>query len=258
MLKPRIIPCLLIQDGGLVKTVNFGNPKYVGDPLNTVRIFNEKQVDEIMILDIDATVVGKEPDYALISALASECRMPLCYGGGIKNVEQIEQIISLGVEKVSLSSVIQEDPGLITRAAERVGSQSVVVCLDVKKHWNSYRIFTHHGKKRIKADFLPFVQQMERLGAGELVINVIDRDGTMTGYDQNLIAGVWEKIGIPLTVLGGAGSYQDMSELVKRFGVIGLGAGSLFVFKGKFRAVLIQYPGKSEKLALQQMNPLQG
>jgi cyclase len=257
MLRPRIIPCLLVKNGGLVKTVNFSSPKYVGDPINAVRIFNEKEVDELMVLDIDATVHGREPDYNLIKNLAAECRMPLSYGGGVKSVEQIERIISLGVEKVALSSVAIQEPDLVAQAAEHVGSQSIVVVIDVRKSPNlgNYEVFTHNGSKATGLRPELLVRQMEQLGAGEVVINSIDRDGAMKGYDMHLVAHVREATALPLTVLGGAGSLNNISSLIRAYGIIGAGAGSLFVFKGVYRAVLINYPNRVEKdLLIRQAN----
>lgn len=252
MLRPRLIPCLLVHNGGLVKTVNFGNPKYVGDPINAVRIYNEKEVDELLVIDIDATVNGAEPDYRLISHLASECRMPLCYGGGVHTVAQIEKIISLGVEKVAVSSAAVDNPKLISVAASRVGSQSVVVGIDVKKTGLSrrYEVVTHNGSCRTGLNPVELARQMAELGAGEILINSVDRDGEMKGYDLNLIEHVRQSVDIPLTVLGGAGSLDDLKELINRYGIIGAAAGSLFVFKGKYRAVLINYPNNAEKEAL--------
>ena len=252
MFRPRLIPCLLLLNGGLVKTVNFGNPKYVGDPINAVRIYNEKEVDELVVLDIDATVKGAEPDYQLISHLASECRMPLCYGGGVRTVAQIEKIISLGVEKVAVSSAAVENPALISEAASRVGSQSVVVVIDVKKSGllRCYEVVTHNASRRTGLNPIEFARQMADFGAGEIVINSVDRDGEMNGYDLGLIEQVWQAIHLPLTVLGGAGSIDDLKELISRFGIIGAAAGSLFVFKGKYRAVLINYPNRTEKETL--------
>jgi len=252
MLHPRLIPCLLVQNGGLVKTVNFANPKYVGDPINAVRIFNEKEVDELVVLDIDATIKRDEPDYQLISHLASECRMPLCYGGGVQTVTQIEKIISLGVEKVAVSSAVIENPKLISDAAIRVGSQSLVVVIDVRKTGllRRHEVVTHNGSRRTGFNPVEFASYMAELGAGEIVINSVDRDGEMKGYDLDLVEQVRQKINLPLTVLGGAGSLDDFRELVDRFGLIGAAAGSLFVFKGKYRAVLINYPNRAEKEAL--------
>lgn len=252
MLRPRITPCLLVKNGGLVKTVNFGNPKYVGDPINAVKIFNEKEVDEIMVVDIDATVQKREPDYVLIKNLAVECRMPLCYGGGVKTVKQIEEIISLGVEKVAISSAAIGNPDLIAKAAATVGSQSIVVVMDVKKDNSreSYELFIHNGRKGTGLGPVEFAKTAERLGAGELVVNSIDCDGLMKGYDLQLARKVRDAINIPITVLGGAGSLKDIAALIESFGTIGAAAGSLFVFKGSFRAVLINYPSRSEKDAL--------
>lgn len=249
MLYPRIIPCLLIHDKGLVKTVKFKNAKYVGDPLNAVRIFNEKEVDELIVLDIDASVSNYEPNYKIIQNIASECRMPLCYGGGIKTVEQAQKIFSLGVEKIAISSIAVENPLIISDIAKRVGNQSVIIVLDVKKKvlQNKYEIFTHNGLRNTGIDAIKFVKECENLGAGEIVINSIDNDGVMNGYDLKLINTIRENINIPLTVLGGAGSLEDIGKLISTFGIIGAAAGSIFVFKGKYKAVLINYPNKIEK-----------
>jgi len=252
MLRPRITPCLLVKNGGLVKTVNFGNPKYVGDPINAVKIFNEKEVDEIIVVDIDASVLQHEPDYVLIKNLVAECRMLLCYGGGVKTVGQVEEIISLGVEKVAISSAAIGNPDLIAQAAAVVGSQSIVVVMDVKKvnSRESYELFIHNGRKGTGLSPVEFARTAEYLGAGELVINSIDCDGLMTGYDLQLARKVRDATNLPITVLGGAGSLKDIAALIELFGTIGAAAGSLFVFKGSFRAVLINYPSRSEKDAL--------
>lgn len=249
MLRPRLIPCLLVHNGGLVKTVNFGAPKYVGDPINAVRIYNEKEVDELVVLDIDATVKDAEPDYQLISHLASECRMPLCYGGGVRTVAQIEKIISLGVEKVAISSAAVESPALISDAASRVGSQSVVVVIDVKKTGllRRYEVVTHNGTHKTGFNPVEFAERVAELGAGEIVVNSVDRDGEMKGYDLDLVEQIRQAVHLPLTVLGGAGSLGDVKELINRYGIVGAAAGSLFVFKGKYRAVLINYPNRAEK-----------
>lgn len=249
MLRPRLIPCLLVHNGGLVKTVNFDDPKYVGDPINAVRIYNEKEVDELVVLDIDATVKRAEPDYQLITHLASECRMPLCYGGGVRTMAQIEKIISLGVEKVAISSAAVESPTLITDAALRLGSQSVVVVMDVKKVGllRRYEVVTHNGTHNTGFNPVEFAQRMAELGAGEIVVNSVDRDGEMKGYDLDLFEQIRQAINLPLTILGGAGSLRDIEELINRYGIVGAAAGSLFVFKGKYRAVLINYPNHKEK-----------
>lgn len=249
MLRPRIIPCLLIQNGGLVKTVRFADPKYVGDPINAVRIFNEKEVDELIVADIDATALGREPNYALISNLAAECRMPLCYSGGVKTPEQVERIISLGVEKVAISGAAVQTPELIYQSAQRVGNQSIVVVLDVRRTGllRRYEVFTRNGSRATGLSPVDFARKAESLGAGEILVNSIDHDGMMKGYDTVLIDQVREAVNVPLSVLGGAGTLSDIGELIKRYGIIGAAAGSLFVFKGKYRAVLIQYPTRIEK-----------
>ena len=248
MLKPRIIPCLLVSDKGLVKTVNFKNPKYVGDPINAVRIFNEKRVDELMVLDIDASAENREPDYKMIANLAAECRMPLCYGGGVKTVEQAHRIFSLGVEKIAISSAAIEDPDLVCKIAQEVGSQSIVAILDVKKRLlGGYQIFIKNGKINSNKKPIEFVQELERLGVGEIIINSIDNDGVMKGYDLNLVDQIRKIVKVPLTILGGAGKLEDIGELVSKYGIIGAAAGSLFVFKGIYKAVLINYPSREEK-----------
>ncbi len=252
MLRPRIIPCLLVHKGGLVKTVGFAEPKYVGDPLNAVRIFNEKEVDELMVVDIDASRHGREPDYKLIANLALECRMPLSYGGGVKTVEQFDRLIGLGVEKVAISSAAVDTPDLIGKAAARVGSQSVVVVIDVKKTGllRKPEVVTLNATRRTGLEPAEWAARMQQLGAGEIVLNNVDRDGEMKGYDLDLVDHIRQATSLPLTVLGGAGTLADLRALVDRHGIIGAAAGSLFVFKGKFRAVLINYPDRAEKDAL--------
>jgi cyclase len=248
MLRPRIIPCLLVHDKGLVKTVQFKSPKYVGDPINAVRIFNEKESDELMVLDIDASKENRDPDYKLIENLAAECRMPLCYGGGVKTVDQAHRIFSLGVEKIAISSIVLQDPKIVSSIADRVGSQSVVVVLDVKKKlFGGYEIYTHNGRRATGKNPIDFAIEMQKLGAGEIVINSIDQDGMMNGYDLELVNRVRKVIDIPMSVLGGAGSLSDISALINQHGIIGACAGSLFVFKGIYKAVLINYPTWDEK-----------
>ena len=255
MLRPRIIPSLLLHDKGLVKTVNFKSPKYVGDPINAVRIFNEKEADELAFFDIDATVLDKEPDYILIEKIANQSRMPLCYGGGVKTVEQAQRIFGLGIEKIALSSAVIQSPQLVTQIADRVGSQSVIVVLDIKKKLlGGYEIYTHNGKQSTGINPITFAKELEQLGAGELIINSIDQDGLMKGYDMNLIDKIAEAISIPLTVLGGAGSISDIEKVIDKHGVIGVSAGSLFVFKGPYKAVLINYPTQSEKNRIFKIN----
>ncbi|MBD3760741.1 AglZ/HisF2 family acetamidino modification protein [Rhizorhabdus sp.] len=250
MLRPRVIPCLLLEDGDLIKTVRFERDKYIGDPINAVRIYNEKEVDELVVLDINASRDGREPDFALIGKLAAECRMPLCYGGGISTPAQVERLVSLGVEKVATSSAALADPGLIRRAADMVGSQSVVAVLDVAKRKHGYEVVTLRGTRPTGLDPVEAARRMQGAGAGEIVINAIDRDGTMAGYDLDLARLVHQAIDIPMTFLGGAGSVDHIGDLVGTLGVVGAGAGSLFVFKGVYRAVLINYPSVAVKAAI--------
>lgn len=253
MLRPRIIPCLLVHRNGLVKTVEFDAPKYVGDPLNAVRIFNEKEVDELFIADIDATVERREPNYDSIRQWAFECRMPLAYAGGVRTVDQVERIVSLGVEKVVIGSAAITDPKLINTASVRVGSQSVVVVIDARRAGVARAAEVYHQRGRLKTGLAAaeFAKRMQDEGAGEIIIQCIDRDGRMNGYDQELIQEVRSAVDIPLTALGGASSLDDMRSVVQRNGPIGVAAGSLFVFKGKYRAVLISYPTKQEKISIQ-------
>ncbi len=248
MLRPRITPCLLISDGGLVKTVRFEAPKYVGDPINAVKIFNEKEADELIVLDIDATVEGRAPNERLISQFASECRMPLCYGGGITTVEQVKRIIGLGVEKIALGAAASMNPELIAATAREIGSQSVVVVLDVRRtKAGHYQVFTHNGTRNTSLDPATAARDAELLGAGEILVNSIDHDGVMKGYDLELAARLRTATRLPLSILGGAGSLADITQLIGRCGVVGAAAGSLFVFKGAYKAVLINYPGHAQK-----------
>lgn len=251
MLRPRIIVSLLIHEKGLVKTVRFKDPKYIGDPINAVKIFNEKEVDELAIFDIDATVRNLEPSYDLIEKLANQSRMPICYGGGVKTVEQARKIFNLGVEKIAFSSSIIQNLDLVREVSEKVGSQSVVVVLDVKKKiMGGYEIYTHNGRKRTGLDPLKFSKLAQESGAGEIVINSIDNDGVMNGFDLNLVRKVREVISVPFTALGGAGSFNDIEEIIANNGIMGVAAGSLFVFTGKYKAVLINYPDRKERDSL--------
>ena len=243
MLRSRIIPCLLLHEGGLVKTRQFKDPKYVGDPLNAVKIFNEKEVDELMFIDIDASARKQTPNYSLLKKISIESRMPVCYGGGIASVQQAIEIVSLGFEKVSVSSAALVNPDLISSMAKAIGSQSVVLTLDVKKNKikPGYSVFTHNGQKKSKINFLDFCRQAMELGVGEIVINSIDRDGEMCGYDIQLAKSVRNSVNTPLTILGGAGNTGHMQKLIDDVGLVGAAAGSMFVFKGPYRAVLINY-----------------
>jgi cyclase len=251
MLRPRIIASLLIKDSSLVKTTKFKNPRYLGDPMNAIRIFNEKEVDELSVFDISATVNGKEPNFKMIENFAEECTMPLCYGGGITNVEEAQQIFALGVEKIAISSAAFTNPKLISELSNKVGSQSVVVVLDLKKKlFGGYDVFTHCGSRCIGHNPVELIRKFQDMGAGEIVINNMNEDGMMSGYDFSLVEMFRNATSLPLTVLGGAGSIEDIGKLIEKFGIIGAAAGSKFVYKGKLKGVLINYPNNIEKREL--------
>lgn len=256
MLRSRIIPYLLIHNKGLVKTTGFREPKYVGDPINAVKIFNEKEADELVVLDIDATVEGRGPDFVMIRNLAVECRMPFCYGGGITTVAEAKKIIGLGAEKIAISSAAINNPALLKEIAMTVGTQSVVVVLDVQKKglFGEIELFTHNGKKRTGIKLKDFLNTLNEIGIGELVINSIEDDGKMTGYNFKLFDIAREAVDVPMTILGGAGNLDDIQNVIKRYKTIGAAAGSLFVFKGKYKAVLINYPSKQERNRLYQIH----
>lgn len=252
MLRPRVIPCLLVRNKGLVKTRQFGDNRYVGDPINAVKIFNEKEVDELLVLDLDATSKGTGIDFKLVERLAAECRMPLAYGGGVQTVEQASRLIGLGVEKVTLGAAAFRQPQLLREIARELGSQSVVAVIDVKKKLFGQRWEARILNGRIGTGRCPIelAREFEDSGVGEIVVNSIDHDGMMDGYDLELAQRIRSAVGVPMTVLGGAGSLEDMRTLISRLGIIGAAAGSLFVFKGPYRAVLISYPVAGEKDAL--------
>ena len=245
MLKTRVMPCLLLKDLGLVKTVKFGEPKYVGDPINAVKIFNEKEVDELIFLDITATNEKRKPSFELLSRIASEAFMPFSYGGGLRDIEDIGKILKIGIEKVIINTYACENPHFIKEASDKFGSQSIVVCVDFKKENGVYRVFTNSGKINTGKDPVEYAIEMEKMGAGEIFLNSIDRDGTMEGYDLELIKMVSEAINIPVIASGGAGKVEDFNYAVKA-GASAVSAGSMFVFYGRSRAVLISYSSFSD------------
>lgn len=247
MLRTRVIPTLLVSDGGLVKGSRFKNHKYVGDPINAVKIFNEKEVDELVFLDISVTQNDREPDFDLLADIASEAFMPFGYGGGVRSLEQIEKLFSLGIEKVIINSEAFFNPQLITAAVDVAGSQSVVVSMDVKKtFFGGYEVYVCNGKKRTKHDPVTYAKKMQSLGVGELILCSIDREGTAKGYDLDLINAVSSAVDIPVVALGGAGNLQDFSDVVNNTPVSAVSAGDMFVFHGKHKAVLISYPKYSD------------
>ena len=247
MLKTRVIPCLLLKDWGLVKTVRFQNPSYVGDPINTVRIFNEKEVDELIFLDIRATIERRKPSFKILSEIASECFMPVAYGGGIRSIEDIRTILNFGIEKVAINTYAIENPEFIREAADAFGSQSIVVSIDAKKDgFSRYKIHTSSEKNIGELDPVQQAVKVEQLGAGEILLTSVERDGRMEGYDIELIRKVSYAVGIPVIACGGAGQISDFAEAVRSGGASAAAAGSMFVYQGRNRAVLINFPIKKE------------
>ena len=241
-----MIPCLLVKGEGLVKTERFRRPRYVGDPLNTIRIFNEKEVDELMLLDIGATPEGRDPPFELIRRVADECFMPLCYGGGIRRIEDIGRILSMGVEKVAINSHAIASPGFIHRSVEFFGSQSIVVSIDAKRGLlGRFEVHVRGGTRPTGRDPVSVAEALVAEGAGEVLVNSIDRDGTMTGYDLELVRAVAAAVPVPVVAAGGAGSTADFGAAVEA-GASAVAAGSLFVFHGRHRAVLINFPSQEE------------
>ena len=225
MLRSRIIVCLLLNQGRLVKTQQFSNPKYIGDPLNTVRIFNEKQADELMLLDIGTSSMNYQLDYDLVEKIAIECRVPLCYGGGVKSASMAKRLVNAGVEKIAVSSAAISNPKLISDMVKAVGSQSIVAVLDIKKKKNffghTYQVLTHNGKRIVDKSVDDLINVFQSEGVGEIVINAIDNDGMLGGYDLELCKNFHNQITVPLTILGGAGSYDDLQQLIKSFRIVG-------------------------------------
>jgi len=243
----RIIPCLLIKNGVLVKGKNFINHRYVGDPINAVRIFNTKEVDEIIFLDISATLENKKLSLKLIEDITDECYVPFAVGGGIQSVEEIKNILYAGAEKVCLNTIVFENPELVRLASNKFGSQAIVVAIDVKKNSNGcYDVYSHAGTKKINCNLLDHIKKVESLGAGEILINSIDKDGTKTGYDKELLTMVSDVVNIPVIASGGASSIEDFKDSFAKTNVSALAAGAFFVFHGARDAVLIRYPNKKQ------------
>jgi len=243
MFRPRAIPCLLVRGNGLVKTQKFSNPVYLGDPVNAIRIFSEKEVDELIILDIDATIEKREPNYDLITEMAGEAFMPVAYGGGIQSIPQIRRLIRTGIEKVVINTAATQSTSIITEAANIFGSQAVVVAVDIKKTlFGRYKVVSHSGTQEIETELDEYIQQIVESGAGEIFLNSVDRDGMMKGYDLALLKQVSQSVNIPIIASGGAGKIEDMSLAISEGGASAVAAGSLFVFYGKQKGVLINYP----------------
>lgn len=249
-MRPRIIPFLLTSDGGLVKTVRFGKRRYVGDPINAVRIFNEKEVDELVLLDIDATVRGDGPQFAFVEEVLSEAFMPVGYGGGVVSMQQIERLFKLGVEKVVLNSILADDPQLLSEASQAFGAQSVVASLDFKRDFlGRVRAYSRGGTRKYDVDPVDLLKKWEQLGAGEVVVNSIDRDGRRQGLDLEFTARAASAVEVPLVAVGGAGELGHLDAAL-RAGASAVGAGSMFVFHGIHQAVLISYVDRVALAAL--------
>ena len=247
MLNTRIIPCLLLKGQGLVKTIGFKNPTYVGDPINAIKIFNDKEVDELVLLDIDATINKRGPAFDMIREVASECFMPLGYGGGISTIAEMRTIFAMGVEKVILNTSALNCLNLISEAATEFGSQSIVVAIDIKKSiFGKYNVFSMSGTKKHKIEPEIFAVKAEAAGAGEILLNSIDNDGKQQGFDLELIKRVSESVNIPVVACGGAGTLSDLRCAVHEGKASAVAAGSLFVFHGPHRAVLINYPTQEQ------------
>ena len=255
MLQKRIIPCLLLKDGLLVKTIHFKDPRHIGEPIYAIKIFNDYEVDELIIVDIMASRTthrgnpARKPQipFELISQISDESYMPITYGGGISSIDDFRQLFRAGVEKVCINTNAIRNPQLIRDAAEEFGRQSIVVSIDTVQHTDgSYRIATHCGLQQEDVDPVTYALRMEELGAGEILLNSIDRDGTMTGYDIPLIRSVTSKVHIPVIALGGAGMMQDFSQAIHEGGAAAAAAGSMFVYFGRKKAVLINYPNRGE------------
>ncbi|RCK26744.1 imidazole glycerol phosphate synthase [Thalassospira profundimaris] len=245
-MRTRVMPVLLLDDGGLVKTTKFKNPVYIGDPINTIRIFNEKEVDEIVFLDIAATKNGSEPDFDLLSAIAGEAFMPMAYGGGVKTLSHAREIFSIGFEKIILNSVIYDNPEIVREIAGIYGSQSVVGCVDVKRNvFGKYDLFSDAGAKKRKVGLIDHLARLREIGVGEIVVNSIDKDGTLTGYDLKLLEQINKVVSVPIVPCGGASCVADFAAAIEK-GASAVSAGAMFVFKGKHRAVLISYPDRSD------------
>ena len=247
MIRPRVIPALLLKGQGLVKTVKFKDPKYLGDPINIVRIFNDKEVDEIVLLDITATPENRAPRFEMLKNIASEAFIPLAYGGGIRSMDDVRKLLSIGIEKLIMNTSAVENPSLVREVADHAGSQAAVVSMDVKKNFlGKYEVFTRCGQKKTGLDPVKHAVEMEKMGAGEIFVNSIDRDGTMQGYDIDLVRKVADAVNVPVVACGGAGNLSHVAEVIKQGHASAAAAGSMFVFQGPPRGVLISYPAPKE------------
>lgn len=247
-MRSRIIPVLLLKNGGLYKTRKFRDEVYIGDPINAVRIFNEKEVDELAFLSIEAARTGGDPDLEVLKNIAGECFMPLAYGGGVKSSEMVREILAIGIEKIVVNSAAWTDPALIPHLTEHFGSSTIVGSIDVKRGWTGReQVMIHGGQEKVAISPEDWARELERRGVGEIMINAIDRDGEMTGYDLDLIRRIAATVSVPVIATGGASSIEDLKAAVIKAGASAAGAGALFVFQGKHRAVLITYPSSDQR-----------
>lgn len=243
---PRVIPVLLLRNKGLVKTVKFKDQKYVGDPINAVKIFNEKGVDELCFLDIDATREGREPQYDYLKEIATECFMPLSYGGGIRSIEQMRRLIQSGIEKVVVNTLALEEPETVRAAADSFGSSTIVGAIDVKRSlFGGYQVYSHVKKALLGIDPVSYAVDLAQLGVGEIFLNSVDRDGMLMGYDHELVKRITQAVDVPVIACGGCSSIDDIDKVVNDSQASAAAAGSFFVFHGRHRAVLITYPDYS-------------
>ena len=247
MLRTRVIPCLLLRRGGLVKTIKFNQSTYIGDPINAVKIFNDKEVDELIFLDIDASKKGSSPDFSLIGDLASECFMPFAYGGGVSSLEHIEKILTLGVEKIVINTALLKSPDFVREACRVYGSSTIIASIDVNRNFfGKTRVYDHTKKKNLEFGPIEYAKRIESYGIGEIFVNVVYKDGTFSGYDEILLNEISNAVSVPVIACGGASSISDFGSLIKNSSVSGVAAGSLFVYQGPHRAVLISYPPMDE------------
>lgn len=247
MLISRIIPCVLYSNGGLVKTTQFKSPNYIGDPINSLKLFNDKGVDEILFIDIDASKNNTPPKLKLIEEIASECFMPLAYGGGVKDIATIETLLKLGVEKISLNTALLTDNNLCQLAVKEFGSSTIIGSIDVKKNiFGSYKVYDHRLKKTLKKDPIQYSRELEERGVGEIFLNNVDREGTMKGFDLNLVRMIGDAVSVPIIPCGGAGNLNDISAVFKQVNTTAVAAGSIFVYTGKLNGILINFPTEDQ------------